>query len=42
MKVFAFTLVLQERLGSGVVKTFLYSIGWCGDERRFIVFIEGN
>ena len=43
MKVFAFTLLLRERLGGGGgVKTFFHSIGWFEDERRFIVLIHCN
>lgn len=35
MKVFAFTLVLRERLGgSGGVNTFLHSVGRFEDEMR--------
>ena len=43
MNVFAFTLVLRERLGGGGgVKTFLHSVGRFEEERRFIVFIHCN
>lgn len=45
MKVFAFTLLLRERLGGGGgggVKTFFHSIGRFEDERRFIVLIHCN